>query len=166
MKSAEMAAAMSSTGVGAVLVAIGMAVGGLITLFSALATSSETAAKNMNESIESIGDKLDDITSAATAISQVERLLKKYDELTNKVYRTAQEQQELNDTIQALGDTYDIETMTDKYGNLSINISEVTEKLEEERAELAKLNDELDKAEKDGYKKNNFQAIEYYENLF
>ena len=164
--SKQMMKALLESGIGAIVVAIGLALSGLVTVISAVVNASENASKKMSEAIENIGDKLDDISSAATAIKQVERMIEKYEELSSKVYRTAAEQQELNDTIQALGDTYDIEVLTDKYGNLSISIAEVNEKLAEEREELAELNEELDKAEKDGAKDNKNQLLKYYDKLF
>ena len=163
---AEMNTALISTGIGAIIVAIGMAVSGLVTAFSALANASENASKKMKEAVANVGDKLEEVSTAKTAINQVEQLKKKYDELSSKVYLTAQEQQELNDTVQALGDTYDIDIMTDKYGNLSISIAEVNERLAEEKEELAELNEELSKAEEEGYKDNKFQANAYYDKLF
>ena len=59
-------------------------------------------------------------------------MLKSYDKLSNKLYKTTAEQQELNDIIQQLGDTYGIDVVTDAYGNLSINIAKVREELQEE----------------------------------
>ena len=163
---AEMNTALISTGIGAIIVAIGMAISGLVTAFSALANASENASKKMKEAVSNIGDKLEEVGTAKTAINQVEQLKKKYEELSSKVYLTSQEQKELNDTVQALGDTYDIDIMTDKYGNLSLSIAEVNERLAEEKEELAELNEELTKAEKEGYKDNKFQANEYYDKLF
>ena len=163
---AEMNTALISTGIGAIIVAIGMAISGLVTAFSALANSSENASKKMKEAVSNIGDKLEEVGTAKTAINQVEQLKEKYEELSSKVYLTSQEQKELNDTVQALGDTYDIDIMTDKYGNLSLSIAEVNERLAEEKEELAELNEELTKAEKEGYKDNKFQANEYYDKLF
>lgn len=159
-------AALAANPIGAIITAITMAITGLITVISSLVNASENMAKKMNEAVSEVGDKLDSVTTAKTAINQVEKLKARYDELSNKVYLTQVEQQELNDTIQELGDTYDLDVMTDKYGNLSISIAEVNERLAEEKEELAELNDELTKAEKQGYKDNKFQANAYYDKLF
>ena len=152
--------------IGAIITGITMAITGLISVISALVNSSDNAAKKMKESMQAIGDKLDSVGEASTAITQVERTLEKYHELNNMIYRTKEQQAELNETIQALADTYDLEVLTDKYGNLSINIEEVNEKLAEEKEELAELEKELRDAEEEGYKDNKFNSREYYRNLF
>ena len=159
-------ASLMANPIGAIITGITMAITGLISVISALVNSSDNAAKKMKESMQAIGDKLDSVGEASTAISQVERTLEKYHELNNMIYRTKEQQAELNETIQALADTYDLEVLTDKYGNLSINIEEVNEKLAEEKEELAELEKELRDAEEEGYKDNKFNSREYYRNLF
>ena len=159
-------ASLMANPIGAIITGITMAVTGLISVISALVNASDNAAKKMKESMQAIGDKLDSVGEASTAIAQVERTLEKYHELNNMIYRTKEQQAELNETIQALADTYDLEVLTDKYGNLSINIEEVNEKLAEEKEELAELEKELRDAEEEGYKDNKHNSIEYYRNLF
>lgn len=159
-------ASLMANPIGAIITGITMAFTGLISVISALVNASDNAAKKMKESMQAIGDKLDSVGEASTAIAQVERTLEKYHELNNMIYRTKEQQAELNETIQALADTYDLEVLTDKYGNLSINIEEVNEKLAEEKEELAELEKELRDAEEEGYKDNKHNSIEYYRNLF
>ena len=76
----------------------------------------------------------------------MDALIKKYDKLNSKLYRSQEEQEELNDTIQKLSDSYNIDTVTDGFDNLSINIGEAREELkrlnEERLAALAELEQE------------------------
>lgn len=142
------------------------AVSGIVTIVSALTGASKKAEQNMNDAISSVSDGLDKLNDQAAAVKAADKLVKKYEELSSKVYLTTAEQEELNTTIQDLADAYDIETIADAYGNLSININEVNERLEEEREKLAQIREELQDAEKEGRKDNKGQLVKYYEKLF
>lgn len=158
--------ALDATGIGLILSAIALAVAGITTLVTSLVGAGEKAAQAIKDSVNNIGDAMESMADVKTALTAADRLMEKYNELSSKVKLTKDEQAELNDTVQKLGDAYGIETMADAYGNLSINIAEVNEKMEEEREKLAELEEELEKAEKDGRKDNKFQLIEYYDKLF
>ena len=90
----------------------------------------ENRAKRVTDAVQKASNALNDFSIKQTKINGVEALLKSYDKLSNKLYKTTAEQQELNDIIQQLGDTYGIDVITDAYGNLSINIAKVREELQ------------------------------------
>ena len=84
-----------------------------------------------------------DLSNATTKVKSADAMIKKYETLSNKIYKTAAEQEALNDVIREMGDTFDIDVITDEYGNLAININTVRaeyEKLESARQEkMAKM---------------------------
>ena len=76
-------------------------------------------------------NSLQDLNNKDTEIRTTKDLLEDYKELNSRIYRTAKEQEQLNGVIQELGDTHNIDVVADAYGNLSINIEEVNNKLTE-----------------------------------
>ena len=141
-------AALDSIGIGFILSAITLAITGIKTLVDVFNRDTEKAKKNgLNEAIESMSQSLDDIQGQAAAIKSTERLLARYKELQSYVALTASQQKEMNSIVQDLADSYDIEAISDQYGNLSINIQEVNEALEVEKNKLAQLQEELNEQE-------------------
>lgn len=141
-------AALDSIGIGFILSAITLAVSGIKTLIDTINKDTEKVKKNgLNEAIESLSQGLDDIQGQAASIRATERLVARYQELQKYVALTASQQEEMNSIVQDLADSYDIETISDQYGNLSINIQEVNQALEEERNKLARLQEDLHEQE-------------------
>lgn len=113
----------------------------------------ENIKARVEESVTAVGDALGNVNNLGTGIKATEDLLDNYDELSRKLYRTEAEQQQLNDTIQQLGDTYGIDVLSDAYGNLSINIAEVNEQLELQKAKQEEAIVELSKVEQESMAK-------------
>lgn len=103
----------------------------------------------MKEAISAAKDALEEYNNALTIEKNIKDQLKRYEELANKVYRTAEEQERLNTLAQDLGDSLELDVITDEFGNLSIVIDDVKDKIEEleynteqARKELIKTEDE------------------------
>ena len=69
-----------------------------------------------------IQQMLEEYSNASTKVKGAKSLLKDYEELSGKIYRTAEEQAKLNDLAQQLGDSLEVEVIEDQYGNLSVSI--------------------------------------------
>lgn len=132
----------------------------------------ENIKARVEESISSVGDALGNANDLSTGIKSTEELLANYDELNSKLYKTQAEQKELNETIQQLGDTYGIDVLADAYGNLSINIAEVREQLELQKAKQEEAIVDLSKKEQEAMAEgtsglgNNTTMAEYLDQLF
>lgn len=160
--SAEAQASLISTGIGAIVVIIGQAINMIMQLVDAFHVSDGELA----DSVEKVGQALDNYSNAQTSVKSVERAKKEYEELANKVYRTKDEQEKLNEAAQELGDALDIEIIEDQYGNLSVSIDQVTEKLSALKQEAAKARAELIKNEQDEIENydHNGKLDEFYDN--
>lgn len=154
-------------------------IGGVVGLIAAFVQFGQVVSNwkdnleaKMTEAVNSVKQAVEKVNNYSTQIRASEDLLESYDKLHKKLYRTAEEQEQLNNVIQQLGDTYNIDTVTDAYGNLSINIQEVNDKLAEQRALREEAAQELDKAEVEGATKatggwfNNNSLEDYYDKLF
>ena len=92
--------------------------------------------------------------------------------MSKKLYRTQTEQQELNDTVQELGDTYGVDVITDAYGNLSISIAEVNKLLDEQKAKQEEALKKIDETERQSLNEgisglgNNTTVSDYTTKLF
>lgn len=106
----------------------------------------------ITDSVDKINDKLEKVNNYETGLRSSERLLEDYDNLIKKIYRTEAEQEKLNSIIQELADTYEIDVMTDKYGNLSIRIQDVHEAIKSLREEDEKAWEELTKQETESFR--------------
>ena len=147
------------TSAGTIMTGIGLffttsKIAGIITMLSGLYQLVDTAAnwdekklEKLENSINDVNKSLQDYSVLQTGVKATESLLEKYDELRHKVVLTNAEQETLNDTIQQLADTYNIDTVSDEYGNLSININEVNDALEIEKQKAAEAREELIKLE-------------------
>ena len=136
------------------LISIGVqAIMGVITAVKALAEAFGNQDKNIAESVESMTDALEKYNNAATTAKAAKNLIKDYEELANKVYLTASEQEKLNDIAQQLGDSLDIEVIEDQYGNLSISMQDAADKMEALNKKAKEARDELIKTEHDQIEK-------------
>ena len=132
----------------------------------------ENIKARVEESVSAVGDALGNANNLGTGIKSTEDLLDNYDELSRKMYKTQAEQEQLNATVQQLGDTYGIDVLTDAYGNLSINIAEVRAQLELQKAEQEEAIAELSKVEQESMAKatsglgNNTTMAEYLDQMF
>ena len=145
---------------------------GLMQLYDTWKNLNEINAKKLNEAVDELGDSLQEYNNINTGIRATENLIEKYQKLNNIIGRTVEEQEELNSVIQQLGDTYDIETVADSYGNLSINMNAVNKALDDEKKERAKKYKELINEEKKQRKEassglmNSNTNKEFYEQYF
>ena len=132
----------------------------------------ENIKARVEESVNAVGDALGDVNNLGTGIKSTQELLDNYDELSRKMYKTQAEQEQLNSVVQQLGDTYGIDVLTDAYGNLSINIAEVREQLELQKAEQEEAIAELSKIEQESMVKatsglgNGTTMEEYLDQMF
>ena len=149
-----------------------MLITSFVQLSQVISNWSDNLKAKMNEAVNSVKDAVEKVNNYTTQIEASEDLLDSYDKLHKKLYRTAEEQEKLNNVIQQLGDTYNVDTVADAYGNLSINIQEVNDKLAEQRALREEAARELDKTEVEGALKatggwfNNNSLEDYYDKLF
>lgn len=148
---------------GLVMMAIAMAIMAVISLADKLVVSE----KEMKEAISEAKEALEEFNNAKTAEKGAKSMLKDYEELANKVYRTAQEQERLNTLAQDLGDSLELEIIEDQFGNLSVSIDDVRDKIaaleyetEEARKEMIKT--ELDKIEELDNWGNRDRVKEFY----
>ena len=120
--------------------------------------------KKITEQVEAMGDALEKYSNATNAHKGAKKLLEDYEELSNKIYRTQAEQEKLNDTAQELADALDIETVEDQYGNLSVSMADVTDKLEAMEAKAIEAREELIKTEQESIEKfdHNGNVDEFY----
>jgi TP901 family phage tail tape measure protein len=129
---AELSAA-ENTSIILLLVKLGPVIlAGVVALISLVKTLGEALGntdEKMSEAIDKMSDSVEEYSNAATKVKGAKSLLKNYEELSGKIYRTAQEQEKLNDLAQQLGDSLDVEVIEDQYGNLSVSIDEVREKI-------------------------------------
>jgi TP901 family phage tail tape measure protein len=136
------------------LISIGVqAVMGVVTAIKALGEAFGNQDKNIAESVESMTDALEKYNNAATTAKAAKNLIKDYQELANKVYLTASEQEKLNDIAQQLGDSLELEVIEDEYGNLSISIQDATDKMEALNKKAKEAREELIKNEQEQIEK-------------
>ena len=146
--------AMAANPIGAILTAITMAITGVITLIKAYNTDVEKMKKEgLTDAVDSLSGGLDELQAKSAGIKASDRLMKKYNQLTHTIHRTAAEQQELNNIVQELGDTYGIDIISDAYGNLSIHADDVVAAIEKERKELESLKDDMKETESEALQK-------------
>ena len=148
------------------LISIGVqAIMGVITAVKALAEAFGNQDKNIAESVESMTDALEKYNNAATTAKAAKNLIKDYEELANKVYLTATEQEKLNDIAQQLGDSLDLEVIEDEYGNLSISMQDAADKMEALNKKAKEARDELISTEHDQIEKfdHNGNVGKFYE---
>jgi TP901 family phage tail tape measure protein len=132
----------------------------------------ENIKARVEESVNAVGDALGNANNLGTGIKSTEDLLDNYDELSRKMHKTQAEQEQLNSTVQQLGDTYGVDVLTDAYGNLSINIAEVRAQLELQKAEQEEAIAELTKIEQESMAKatsglgNDTTMAEYLDQMF
>jgi len=123
---------------------------GVIALISLVKTLGEalgnTDAK-MTEAIGKMADSVEEYSNASTKVKGAKALLKDYEDLSGKIYRTAKEQEKLNDLAQQLGDSLEVEVIEDQYGNLSVSIDEVHEKINSLIEDQKEARDEMIKTE-------------------
>ena len=97
----------------------------------------------MKEAVSAAKESLEEYNNAQTIEKNAKDQLKRYEELANKVYRTAEEQERLNTLAQDLGDSLELEIITDEFGNLSVAIEDVKDKIAELEYNTAQARKEL-----------------------
>jgi len=142
-------------------------VGGLIQIINLVKNWKQNVTKRINDSLNEIKDSIQKVNNIVTESKSLDTLIKKYDKLNSKLYRSQEEQEELNDTIQKISDSYNIDTITDGFDNLSINIGEARAELEQLNKERLAALAELEQEEKENIAKgtsglgNDTQLEEY-----
>lgn len=150
-----------------------MMVIGLLTIFiTALVTAVTEAvdafsvtAEELNESVEKVGEALQSYADQKTIINGAKAAKKEYDELANKIYRSADEQERLNTVAQELADSLEIEAIEDEYGNLTLRAEDIEEAMIRLQEEARKAREELAKVEQEEIEKydHNGHVDDFYE---
>ena len=148
------------------IIAVATAVAGAIYLINRALTANK---RKYEENIQSIKDYQEQASELTSKVNTAESLLDTYDELSTKINRTTEEQNELNSTIESLVELYpNAIEYTDEYGNKHLENSnilrgeiELEKQLARERNRTAleqreKLLEETDRKE---WKKEDFEAI-------
>ena len=111
-------------------------------------------SKQLSTAIENFSSALDDYNTAKTKQKGLEELMSKYTALKKKVFLTNEEQQDLNDTIQAMSELTGIKAVEDAYGNLSISVQQLDIKMKEFADNTKKSQKELKNSADEMYKAN------------
>lgn len=112
----------------------------------------DNIAAKMTNAIESVNKEMQELNNISTKTKTINNMLSRYDSLSRKIYRTSQEQEELNNVIQEMSDTLGVDAISDSYGNLSINIELVKEKYQELKAEQKQVLEDMVKIEQQAMK--------------
>ena len=135
-----------------------MAVAALGAIVADIVDACVTTSAEVKEAVANAKDSLEEFANAKTAEKGAKNLLKEYEELAGKVYRTAEEQERLNSLAQELGDSLELDVAEDKYGNLSVSIQDVEDKINALEAASAEARKKMIETELD--------SIEDVDNLF
>lgn len=146
-------AALMANPIGAILMAITLAVTGVIAIVKSVISEINKGEKALEDCNEKVGELAEGFEALNVGIRSAENLLAKYDELSKKIALTADEQEELNNLVQQMGDAADIDVLTDRYGNKTINRGEYEKYLKDQKDEQKKQRDEITKASQDMSKK-------------
>ena len=150
------------------IIAITAAIGGLIYLL-------HQAAQRVNNLAKEISKLRTEANEKFNTASNLEKLLKTYDDLTSKIVLTEEEQETLNSTIEEIGSSYEgAITYVDRYGNMVLTNTETvkqhTKALKDEAYEMEKnaikLQKEFLNSDRNKWTKENFQNAgfgEYWE---
>jgi TP901 family phage tail tape measure protein len=114
-----------------ILTAASLIVTALTAVVSAVKALDADGSKAMKEATENLKNLRNEFTALTTKKKGLEDLIKEYNELHNKVFLTAEEQERLNDVIQSMGELSDVQVMTDKMGNNVIDMDAVNRSLDE-----------------------------------
>lgn len=143
-----------------------------IQLFQTIDNWEKNIESKVTKAVGEINEAMTKLTNAATKSRTLDNMIKKYDSLSGKIYKTAAEQELLNKVISEMGDTLDIDVIEDEYGNLAIDIAAVREeyqKLEEERqkqlSEMNKIEAEKVKEATSGLG-NNYTEEDIYKRIY
>ena len=145
----EIAAAITATGIGAIIQAIVLVLTGAVTAVKALIGAFGNQDAKIAENVEKMGESLQNYNNALNKSKGAKSMIQEYEELANKVYLTATEQERLNTLAQDLGDSLELDVVEDQFGNLSLSIEDAKEKLEVLEAEAKEARDELIKTEQE-----------------
>lgn len=119
-----------------------------------------------------VNEAMTKLTNATTKSKSLDSMIKKYDSLSGKIYKTAAEQELLNKVIGEMGDTLDIDVIEDEYGNLAIDIAAVREEYEKLEKERQKQLAEMNKVEEEKVKEatsglgNNYTETDIYKKIY
>ena len=140
--------------------ATGNVIGGLITAGMAFYQGAQTMknwdeniAAKVKDSVNEVTNAMQDLTNKTTKTKGLKNLIDDYQQLHGKTYLTAEEQERLNATVQTLGESLGVDILTDRYGNLALNIAEVTKEYKKMLAEQEEALKNMGKIEQEAYKK-------------
>ena len=149
--------AIKATGIGALISYIiqiaALAITAITALVKSISSEFGKGKKALEDCNEAVGDLAEGFEALNVGLRAAESLLKRYDELSNKIARTAAEQEELNDLIQQMADAADLDVLTDRYGNKIINREEYEQYLKDQRQEKEDQKDKIVEAQQKMTKK-------------
>jgi TP901 family phage tail tape measure protein len=140
--------ALISTGIGAAIVAIGELINLGMTLYDTFANGNE----KLKESVDKVMDSIDEYQTTVTTQKSVNKLVTQYKDLQKQTHLTTEEQEKLNEVTQSLAESLDIEYIEDQYGNLSLDINELNDAINDLDVEKMNAFQEVLKTEQEeGY---------------
>lgn len=149
--------AIKATGIGALISYIiqiaALAITAITALVKSISTEFNKGKKALEDCNEKVGELAESFEALNVGIRAAENLLNRYDELSKKIALTVEEQEELNNLVQQMGDAAGIDVLTDRYGNKTINRGEYEEYIAKQKEEQQKQRDEITKASQDMSKK-------------
>lgn len=149
--------AIKATGIGALISYIiqiaALAITAITALVKSISTEFNKGKKALEDCNEKVGELAESFSALNTGVRAAENLLARYDALSKKIALTVEEQEELNNLVQQMGDAAGIDVLTDRYGNKTINRGEYEKYLEDQKEEQQKQRDEITKASQDMSKK-------------
>lgn len=140
-------------------------------IFNLIDKWEENIETRMTDAVAEVKKAMSDLSNTTTSMRAVDRMINKYEELIHKTYLTAAEQEELNNLVQEMGDTLDLDIITDEYGNLSLSIAAVTEEYQKLIDKQREALENMAVIEQEQLKKatsglgNKFNEEDFYKNL-
>ena len=105
---------------------------------------SEAQASKITDAVQGVSDSLESFSNQKVSTKSLEALRDEYIDLSKKAYLTTAEQEKLNTAVQSIADSVDgIDAVSDSYGNLSIDIGAVNDKIDEMKVKAQSLAKDL-----------------------
>ena len=143
----QLAIAIAETGIGAIIEAIAIAITGVVVAAKSLFELFGNQDSKLTDSVENVSSSLQNAVDAQTSYKAAKRTYDNYIKLSNQIVRTEEEQEKLNSSAQELADVLGLEVFEDAYGNLSVNVDDAKDKINEYKEDVKKARKELEKTE-------------------
>ena len=117
---------------------IGMIITGLVSLVGAFKSFSSDGSDDLEELKNKQDEYTDSIKATKAALNTIDSNLKVYDNLSKKLVKTTEEQEQLNQAIKDMAEYYDLDYFDNGDGTYSINRDAIQAARDQEAAELEK----------------------------